>query len=85
MQRRSSAAITRNVTMKIKTLCLASVFALSGCATCQQHPVWCAVGAAIVVGTAAAVIEHHHDQTHERQIAPNNGFNPLCAPYCPIG
>jgi len=41
----------------LKALCLASIFAVSGCATCQQHPVWCAIGSAVVVGSIAATIE----------------------------
>jgi hypothetical protein len=74
----------KDVPMKIKVLCLTLSFALGGCATCQRHPVWCAVGAAVVVGTAAAVIEHHHDQQqmHDRQIAP--GGSPQCrSGVCP--
>jgi hypothetical protein len=33
-----------------------SLTALSGCATCQQRPVWCAVGTAVVVGSIAATV-----------------------------
>jgi uncharacterized lipoprotein YajG len=52
-----------NVTMK--TLALAAALALlGGCATCQQHPVYCAVGSAIIVGSVAATIaaNSHHDE-----------------------
>jgi hypothetical protein len=53
----------------LKAIFLASIFAVSGCAS-QQHPVYCAV-AAIIVGSIAAIAEHHHDQ----QQRP---FNPQC-------
>lgn len=52
---------------------IAALISLSGCATCQQHPVWCAVGTVVVVGSIAASVEHHRDQTHIRQIAPGHG------------
>ena len=56
----------------MKTLILMVVFAiagaaLSGCATCQNHPYVCAVGGAIVVGSVAATIEAHH---HSDSSAP---------------
>lgn len=64
--------------MKIVTAISATVLlALGGCATCQQHPVYCAAASAIVVGSAAAILEHHHDQgATARQIAP--GGSPQC-------
>lgn len=37
--------------------------AISGCATCQQHPVYCAVGTAIVAGSIVAIAEQHHDHS----------------------
>jgi hypothetical protein len=60
---------------------LAAVLCLSlpACATLERHPVLTAVGTAIIVGSIAASAEHHHDQQHERQIAP---MTPLCAPNC---
>lgn len=48
----------------------------TGCMTCREHPVACSIGAALLVGSAAATLEHHHDQMHERQIAP--GGSPQC-------
>jgi hypothetical protein len=56
---------------------------LSGCATCQQHPVWCAVGTAVVVGSIAASVEHQHDQRRAPATICRNGtigvpFNPAC-------
>lgn len=36
--------------------------AAGGCATCEQHPVWCAVGTAVIVGSIAVAVEHHHGQ-----------------------
>src|SRR5579872_4154008 len=57
----------------LKIALLTSVLAVSGCATCQQHPVACAIGGGIIIGSAAAIIEHHHDEMHDRQIAPSRG------------
>lgn len=52
---------------------LLSIFVVlnAGCATCQQHPVWCAVGTAVIVGSVAAAVEHNHDQQHEFACGPN--------------
>jgi hypothetical protein len=33
-----------------------ALLSLGGCATCQNHPVYCAVGSAIIVGSVAATI-----------------------------
>lgn len=41
-------------------LCFA--LSLGGCATLERHPVWTAVGTAIIVGSIAASVQHHHDQ-----------------------
>ena len=42
---------------------LAVAVSLSGCATCQRHPVACAIAGAIVVGSVVAAIENNrHDQ-----------------------
>jgi hypothetical protein len=45
--------------MTIKIFSLAALLALSGCATCQQHPIACSVGSAVIVGSAAAMIAAH--------------------------
>jgi len=51
--------------------------ALAGCATCEHHPYVCAVGGAIVVGSAVAIAEehNHHDA---RALRPNYG---ICSSY----
>jgi hypothetical protein len=63
---------------------IAALISISACATCQQHPVACAVGSAVIVGSIAVALEHHHDQqTHDRQIAPSVGpecRNGVCPP-----
>ena len=50
---------------------LTVVLALSGCATgrvlpdaCEQHPLACSIGAAVIVGSVAATVEanQHHSQ-----------------------
>jgi hypothetical protein len=40
----------------------------SGCATLERHPVWTAVGTAIIVGSIAASVQHHHDQQQQFDI-----------------
>ena len=37
-----------------------AVLALSGCATCREHPVACAAVGAVLVGSAVALIAHRH-------------------------
>lgn len=55
----------KTIAILLLTLCA------TGCATCQQHPVWCAVGAAVVVGSIAASIEHHRDQRASDPCGPD--------------
>jgi hypothetical protein len=43
--------------MKALILCLA----LSGCATCREHPMICAAGAALATGTAIALVNAQSD------------------------
>lgn len=60
----------------MKTLFLAALLALSGCATLERHPVLTAVGTAIIVGSIAAMVEHQHDQRRPNPID-------LCGPNAP--
>lgn len=47
----------------MKSIALILCIALTGgCATLERHPVWTAVGTAIIVGSIAASVQHHHDQ-----------------------
>jgi hypothetical protein len=67
----------------MKCLAAFTLLALGGCATCNQHPVWCAVGTAIVVGTVVAIAEQHSDQSTYRTVQRRFGYctnpgNPLC-------
>jgi hypothetical protein len=57
---------------------------LPGCAVLERHPVSTAVGTAIIAGSIAAAVQHHHDQQHERRIAPSPTFDPICAPFCAV-
>lgn len=41
---------------------------LGGCATCQTHPVACAIGSAVVVGSIVATVNAHNDR---------GGVNPI--------
>lgn len=46
------------------------LFSISGCAICQRHPVYCAVGSAIIVGSIAASIDRDHCGNTAVQINP---------------
>ena len=60
--------------MTVRILALFLALSLSACATCQQHPVWCAVGTAVVVGSiAAAVAANSSDHDSTRQISRTPG------------
>jgi hypothetical protein len=59
----------------MKSLILSiSLLSLGGCATLERHPVFTAIGTAIIAGSIAASVQHHHDQREQRQ-----SFNPECA------
>jgi len=45
-------------------LLMASLLALTGCATCERHPVACWAGAVIVAGSIAASTNHRTDGGH---------------------
>jgi hypothetical protein len=45
-----------------RIFCVFIALSLSACATCHEHPVACAIGGAIVIGSIAAAAEHSHDQ-----------------------
>lgn len=55
----------KTIAILLLTLCAA------GCATCERHPVWCAAGAAVIVGSIAASVEHHYDQHAADPCRPN--------------
>lgn len=70
------------LTLAVAVLCLS----LGGCATLERHPVLTAVGTAIIVGSIAASVQHHHDQQHQVTFNPNcadgvigSDRNPACA------
>lgn len=64
-----------------KATVLIAALSMAGCMTCREHPVACAIGTGIVVGSVAAIVEHQHDQ-HDRRVGPTSG--PLCAPFCAV-
>lgn len=45
-------------------LCLVAV-ALSGCATCEQHPRTCVVVGAWIAGSVAIIASHHDDRSQQ--------------------
>lgn len=65
--------------MRKPAILLAAALAVSGCATCHEHPVWCAIGGGVIVGSIAATIEANRGDRH--QSAPSG---PLCAPNCAV-
>ena len=46
----------------VRALALLALLALSGCATIERHPYATAVVTAVVAGSIAASVQHHHDQ-----------------------
>lgn len=63
--------------MKIMIVCVV-VGLLSGCATCQRHPVVCAVGFGLVAGSIAASQNHSSDDRH----IPTPGVTCIPASVC---
>jgi hypothetical protein len=62
-------------------LCLS----LSACATLERHPVLTAIGTAIIVGSIAAIAEHHHDQRSASRVDLCNAVGPDGRGTCVIG
>ncbi len=53
---------------------------LSGCATCNQHPVACGVALSLVATSAALTLKHDDEAAH---IRPNTGLQPVrCTGDC---
>jgi hypothetical protein len=66
--------------MAFRSLTLFVFLVLSGCATCQRHPVACSIAGAIVVGSVAATVAANSG--HDQRQPP--GYHPVCAPNCPV-
>lgn len=73
--------------MKIATLSLIAALGLmSGCATCQRHPVACTIATAIVVGSLAYEIDNLASKGHGHSSASGRTFTPSVGPQlrpCP--
>jgi hypothetical protein len=66
--------VTSNSTPKIRAklaAVAALLLALTGCATCQQHPLACGVAGAIVVGSVAASVGSHDNRAHDNRAVIN--------------
>lgn len=51
--------------MDIRKVVLVGILAgLGGCATCQTHPVACAIGGALIVGSVAATVAANTGHDH---------------------
>jgi hypothetical protein len=48
----------------VRGLALIALAALSGCATCQEHPYVCTAVGAVVVTSVALAAAHHYDGGH---------------------
>lgn len=55
-----------------RLILICCTFINSGCATLEQHPLLTAIGTAVIVGSIAASVEHHHDQQHESALCCGN-------------
>jgi hypothetical protein len=50
---------------------IAAALALTGCATCREHPIACTVATVVVTGAIVASTPGHDDgPSHERQVIP---------------
>ncbi len=56
-------------------LVLLALLALPGCATIERHPYATAFVSAVVVGSVAASVQHHHDQQHLEADRPQSMSN----------
>lgn len=52
----------------IRLASLVLAVALTGCATCERHPVVCTVGTAVLAGSIAVAANHSHAGEFERRI-----------------
>jgi hypothetical protein len=59
----------------MKTFVIFALFALSGCASCREHPVMCGLVSAIAVGTVVATIEQN--QPDHRHAVPVDCISPF--------
>ena len=50
--------------MSHKLIALVAVLALTGCATCERHPLACSAAAAIVGTSIALSVRSHSDPSH---------------------
>jgi hypothetical protein len=41
---------------------ICAMLSFGGCTMCREHPVACAIGSAVIVGSIAAIAEHQHDE-----------------------
>lgn len=60
----------------MKTITLFALLALSGCATCERHPIACSAAGAIVVASVALSIGHSDDERGAQ-------INPVARPVRP--
>jgi hypothetical protein len=63
-----------------KFLLLTALLGLPGCATIERHPYATAFASAVVAGSIAAAVQHHHDQNVVMR-APQymSGAGPNCS------
>lgn len=73
----------------MKSLYMLALLALSGCATCQQHPVACGAATAFVAGSVALSMSHSGHGTASAQSAvatrPLVSWQPLPPPTVSVG
>jgi hypothetical protein len=55
----------------MKTVIILLCVLTQGCEMCREHPVYCAVGGAILVGSAVAIAEQHSDHRAPAPVALN--------------
>jgi hypothetical protein len=63
----------------MKTAIFASVVLLSGCATCERHPIGCGAAVGILATSIALSVNQHHDRTSAMAPATATIQPPNCA------
>ena len=64
-------------TRRFRAAVLVLFAALTGCATCREHPVGCGAAVAIVAGSIAAAVSNHGGSN-------SPGCGPLAPPYTAV-
>ncbi len=75
--------MTQSKAFHFRVLVLLAILALPGCATIERHPYATAFVSAVVAGSIAASVQHHHDQHVDMR--PPQAMSTVTGPSCAQG